>query len=60
MGGDVLFLCLHFILWTLVLLILEGGLISCIRRMLASKDPLKKRNDLDLDEDVIEEEQRVE
>lgn len=60
MGGDVLFMMLHFVLWTIVIIVLEGGLINLVSRKLASKDPLKPKDDLELDEDVIEEEKRVE
>lgn len=60
MGGDVAFNIIHFIFWTILLIILEGGLLSCLRRNCRCKRKITPRSSLDLDEDVIEEEQRIE
>ena len=60
MGGDLLFNFLHFILWTIVIVILEAGLLGCLRRTCRCKDRVAPKKDLELDEDVIEEEKRIE
>jgi ATP-binding cassette subfamily A (ABC1) protein 3 len=61
MGGDILALGVHFIFWTIILIIIESSNCSSCKRC---PDKLKKNQvpynkDLNLDEDVIEEEQRV-
>jgi len=62
MGGDILLLCMHGVFWTLILIMIEArvfrkldGLFNICR---GKKIPPK--TDLKLDEDVIEEENRVE
>jgi hypothetical protein len=62
MGGDIMVLCIHFIFWTIILIVIESTSCSACKRC---PDKLKKNRlgynkDLNLDEDVIEEEQRVE
>jgi hypothetical protein len=61
MGGDLVFCAGHFFLWTTVLILIESGVlkflecfIMCLRKTILPKE------NLDLDEDVIEEERRVE
>jgi ATP-binding cassette subfamily A (ABC1) protein 3 len=62
-GGDVLVLCLHFIFWLLVLLAIELGAFNWTKRVLnllpKNKIPPKLASELNQDEDVIEEEERV-
>jgi len=46
--------------WTLVIIILEVGMLRCLRRTCRCKSRIQAKEDLNLDEDVIEEEQKVE
>ena len=62
MGGDILLACCHFLFWIIVLVLIEARafrwvdrLFSCLR---GKRVP--PRTDLVFDEDVIEEERRVE
>jgi len=63
-GGDVLVLCLHFVLWLFVLFLIEAGAFSCFGKILnflpKNRIPPKNIDSLNLDEDVLEEEKRVE
>lgn len=63
-GGNVLVLMLHCALWLLVLLLIEAGAFSWTSRVLAllgkNRIPPKSDEQLNLDEDVVEEERRVE
>jgi ATP-binding cassette, subfamily A (ABC1), member 3 len=63
-GGDVLVLCLHFVFWTFVLFIIESGSFKCLggvyKMFSKNRIPLKDDATLALDEDVIEEDNRVE
>jgi len=64
MGGNVLALCLHFVFWMLVVAIIEAGAFNWTGRLAyllpKNKIPPKTDNQLALDEDVVEEEKRVE
>ena len=63
-GGNVLILCVHFVLWLFVLLMIENGVFNCFGRIInilsKNKIPPKTSEELMQDEDVIEEEERVE
>lgn len=60
MGGDLLLLAIHFVVWTSFLIMVELGTFSKVYHLLpCNRGALKPREDLDLDEDVIEEEMRV-
>jgi len=64
MGGNVLALCMHFVFWMLILAIIEAGAFNWIGRLAyifpKNKIPPKTDDKLALDEDVVEEERRVE
>ncbi len=49
-GGNVLFLCAHFVVWMFVLLLIENGVFSCFGRMInvlgKNKIPPKKDEEL--------------
>ena len=53
---------LHFIFWTILLILIELGVFDCFRRIPQScnANQVKPRTDLNLDNDVVEEELRVE
>jgi ATP-binding cassette subfamily A (ABC1) protein 3 len=55
-------MCLHFIFWTILLVLIEFGAFDCFRTCLdkLNKNYIKPREDLVLDEDVVAEEVRVE
>jgi len=63
LGGNILFLCGHFVVWMFVLLLIENGVFNCFGRMIniLSKNKIapKKDEELNQDEDVLEEEDRV-
>lgn len=61
MGGDILLLCCHFVFWTIVLIVIELGSFDMCRRCpdKLSKNKLPYNQELDLDEDVVEEAERV-
>lgn len=60
MGGDLLILGVHFVFWTLVLCIIELGAFNCLKDYTFKKKEIPKpREDIELDEDVLEEENRV-
>ena len=62
-GGDILVICLHFIVWMLVLVLIELGFFNWTGRLASAlgKNKIQPKDDrtLDLDDDVIEEERRV-
>lgn len=62
-GGNVLLLCLHFIVWLIVLFFIELGAFNWTKKIinLLSKNKIPPKSDaqLSLDEDVVEEEDRV-
>lgn len=60
LGGEILLSCVHFIVWTIVVFTLEVGLLRCLRRTCRFRSSIPPRTDLELDEDVVEEENRVE
>ena len=61
MGGDLLLLGCHFVFWTAILILIEAGGFRCLRNYTCrKKDIPKPATDLILDEDVLEEEKRVE
>lgn len=63
-GGNVLVLCLHFLFWSLLLILIEYGAFSWVNNLISvmgkNKIPAKDDAALALDEDVIEEDKRVE
>ena len=63
MGGNILVLCLHFIVWGLVVIIIEAGAFNWVTKVinLLGKNRIEPKSDeqLNLDEDVIEEQERV-
>jgi len=60
LGGNYLILTAHFFVGFLVLWLVELRLCSFCQRLSAKKVPAPKREDqLNLDEDVLEEEERV-
>lgn len=63
-GGNVLVICLHFAVWLLVLIAIEMGAFNWTLRLInwlpKNRIPPKPVDSLNLDEDVIEEEKRVE
>lgn len=58
MGGDLLLDALHFIFWTFVLMLIEYGAFDCFKCLIPTKK-IPPKDDLELDEDVLEEETRV-
>ena len=61
MGGDIVALAIHFVVWTSILILIEVGAINWIwNALICNKDAIKPRDNLDLDEDVLNEERRVE
>lgn len=60
MGGDLILLGAHFVLWTIVLIALESGVFNCLRTCCTKRgSDLIPNTDLELDDDVVAEEQRV-
>ena len=62
LGGNILVMMLHFIFWTILLIFIELGVFDCFRRIPQScnANQVKPRTDLNLDNDVVKEELRVE
>ena len=62
LGGNILVMMLHFIFWSILLIFIELGVFDCFRRIPQScnANQVKPRTDLNLDNDVVEEELRVE
>lgn len=61
MGGDLLILGIHFVAWTIFVLLVEIGAFNWLKYLLfCIKRNVPPKQDLDLDEDVVEEEKRVE
>ena len=61
MGGDLLILAVHFFVWTCFLIMVEMGALSWLWHALpCNKGTISPRENLDLDDDVLEEEVRVE
>ena len=61
LGGDILVLCLHFVFWLFVLMLIELGTFDCFKKCLLvlKRNRIPPKDNLDLDEDVLEEERRV-
>lgn len=60
MGGDIMLLAIHFIVWTSFLIMVEMGTFSWLWYSLPfNKGTISPRENLDLDDDVIAEEERV-
>ena len=60
LGGDLLILAVHFCVWTSFLIMVELGAFSWLWHMLpCNRGVIHPRDNLDLDGDVIEEEERV-
>jgi hypothetical protein len=63
LGGNVLALCLHFAVWLIVLILIEMGAFNCFNKFInvlgKNRIPEKTIEQLGLDEDVLEEEERV-
>lgn len=60
MGGDLLLCGVHFLVWTVVLLLLETGSLDCLKCWGRKQKSVPPRESIELDEDVTEEERRVE
>ena len=62
-GGNVLLLCLHFIVWLIVLFFIELGVFDWTKKIVnllgKNRIPPKTDQQLQLDEDVVEEEEKV-
>jgi len=62
-GGNVLVLCIHFAFWNLILIAIELGAFKWTKSFYGMLDknqiPRKEIEELNLDEDVLEEEQRL-
>lgn len=58
MGGDVTFLLAHFFIDTLILIIIEMDIFAALRKFTFRKIP-EPNQDLNLDDDVLAEEERV-
>lgn len=60
-GGDILVSCLHAIVWTIVLILIETRALRCLDTLFSccKGRRIPERTDIVLDEDVIEEEERV-
>lgn len=61
LGGDILLSCVHGIFWTIVLILIETRALRCLDIIFTPcrGRRIPERTDLALDEDVIEEENRV-
>ena len=61
LGGDILVMMLHFIVWSFVLVLIELGAFDFFGKclLLLKKNRIPPKEHLDLDEDVLEEEDRV-
>jgi ATP-binding cassette subfamily A (ABC1) protein 3 len=63
LGGNILLLCMHFLIWIFMLLLIENGVFNCFAQMInilrKNRIAPKKEEELDQDEDVIMEEKRV-
>jgi len=45
-GGDIFILCLQFVVWTVILIIIEANLCACCRKIkIPEKMKLKKKID---------------
>ncbi len=60
-GGDILIMCIHFVFWLVILILIELGAFNCFNKVqdIFKKNRVKPRDDLTLDNDVEEEENRV-
>jgi len=60
-GGDIAVMAGHFGFWLIVLVLIEVGTCSCLSKvpLLCKKNRIQKKEDLELDEDVVNEENRV-
>jgi ATP-binding cassette, subfamily A (ABC1), member 3 len=63
-GGEIYALLAHFVGWTIILILIEAGALRWIAKLPLilpkNRIPSKTLADLELDEDVVEEENRVE
>lgn len=59
MKGDIMVMMIHFVVWTIVVIVLESGLLKFLKRISFCKGSVKPIQDMKLDEDVVEEEQRI-
>lgn len=57
-GGNIMMLCLHSVVWSLILLIIEAGTFNWIGNLLylLKKNKIPPRKNIQYDEDVLEEE----
>lgn len=60
-GGDILLSCVHAVFWTVMLILIETRALRCLGNVfnLCRGRKINERTDLVLDEDVVEEENRV-
>ena len=59
MGADLIALICHFILGLMVVTIIESPLFDACKDCACCESAVPRDDDIDLDDDVIEEEQRV-
>ena len=58
--GDIMVMMIHCVFWTVVLFLLEGaGLLKLLRSIKCFKGSVKPLNEVNSDEDVVEEENRI-
>lgn len=50
--GDIIIMVVHFVFWTLLLIIMEGGLVKWLETLTCCARKIKPNEDLKLDEDV--------
>jgi ABC-type glutathione transport system ATPase component len=58
LGGDAVILACHFVIDTLILIAIEMELFSCIKKLFL-RDPPPRQQNMVLDKDVTDEEERV-
>lgn len=60
-GGEIYAMLGHAVGWTLVLILIEAGGLNWLNKLitLLPKNRIRPKDDLDMDADVKEEEQRV-
>lgn len=60
MGGDLLLLGIHFFFGLFMLALIEGYILKAFQKCCSGSGKIKPKKSIELDEDVIEEEKRVE
>lgn len=61
MGGDILMMCVHGVVWTVVLILIEARAFNWLEKVfnMCSGKKIPPKTDIVFDSDVIEEEERV-